>query len=47
MRENPDLDQLKRQAKELLEAYRASVAGSRRRGHGLSPHRHARELCAA
>ena len=24
MRENPDLDQLKRQAKELLEAYRAS-----------------------
>jgi len=26
MRENPDLDQLKRQAKELLEAYRASSA---------------------
>src|SRR6185436_20686993 len=25
MRENPDLDQLKRQAKELLEAYRASA----------------------
>jgi len=25
MRENPDIDQLKRQAKELLEAYRASV----------------------
>src|SRR5215510_13277879 len=24
MRENPDIDQLKRQAKELLEAYRAS-----------------------
>jgi hypothetical protein len=24
MRENPDLDQLKRQAKELLEGYRAS-----------------------
>jgi len=23
MRENPDIDQLKRQAKELLEAYRA------------------------
>jgi ankyrin repeat protein len=26
MRENPDIDQLKRQAKELLEAYRASAA---------------------
>src|SRR5262252_8120412 len=26
MRENPDLEQLKRQAKELLEAYRASAA---------------------
>src|SRR5438477_6427369 len=26
MRENPDLDQLKRQAKELLEAFRASSA---------------------
>src|SRR6516162_5370524 len=26
MRENPDIDQLKRQAKELLEAYRASEA---------------------
>src|SRR5215472_10868924 len=25
MRENPDIDQLKRQAKELLEAYRASA----------------------
>ena len=24
MRENPDIDQLKRQAKELLEAYRTS-----------------------
>lgn len=26
MRENPDIDQLKRQAKELLEAYRVSAA---------------------
>ena len=26
MRENPDLDQLKRQAKELLEAYRGVVS---------------------
>jgi len=29
MRENPDLDQLKRQAKELLEAYRASSSEAR------------------
>lgn len=28
LREHPDLDQLKRQAKELLEAYRNGVAGA-------------------
>ena len=41
MRENPDIDQLKRQAKELLEAYRASspeaIAEVTAYNHSISP----------
>ena len=47
MRENPDIDQLKRQAKELLEAYRASAAEAVAEVTALSPQCRSGDVCAA